>query len=144
VGPGQWSIGTFFLNLPSWLKHLVTPLIIAMQIRNAKMRMFWHFLISSEIYYFSWKKWTCTPKRGRTVPLHNNATHTRSVQIWVRQTQNLPVTSRRTLMGSTTWLGFAFTKFRYPIDFQENNTCNSCFFTISNNIQVKYCHLDDW
>jgi len=28
-------------------------------------------------------------------------------------------------------------------DFQKNNKCNSCFVTISNNIHVKYCRLDD-
>jgi len=43
----------------------------------------------------------------------------------------------------STWLGLAFTKFRYLTDFQENNKCNSCFVTISNDIQVKYCRLDD-
>jgi len=43
----------------------------------------------------------------------------------------------------STWLGLAFTRFRYLTDLQENNKCNSCFVTISNNIQVKYCPLDD-
>jgi len=31
----------------------------------------------------------------------------------------------------STWLGLAFTRFRYLTDFQENNECNSCFVTIS-------------
>jgi len=34
-------------------------------------------------------------------------------------------------------------KFRYLTDFQENNKYNTCFVTISSNIQVKYCRLDD-
>jgi len=46
------------------------------------------------------------------------------------------------LMRST-WLGLAFTRFRYLTDFQENDKCNSCFVTISIDIQVKYCLLDD-
>jgi len=33
------------------------------------------------------------PKTGGLVALLNNATHMRPAQIWVRQTQNLPVTS---------------------------------------------------
>jgi len=49
---------------------------------------------------------------------------------------------RRKLMRST-WLDLAFTRFRYLTDFQENNKCYSCFITISNNNQVKYCRLDD-
>jgi len=49
---------------------------------------------------------------------------------------------RRKLMRST-WLGLSFTRFRYLTDFQENNKCNSCFVTISNDIQAKYCRLDD-
>jgi len=43
----------------------------------------------------------------------------------------------------STWLGLALTKFRYLTDFQESNKCNRDFFTISNNIQVKYCRLND-
>jgi len=43
----------------------------------------------------------------------------------------------------SSWLGLAFTGIRYLTDFEENNKCNSCFVTISNNIQVKYYHLDD-
>jgi len=43
----------------------------------------------------------------------------------------------------STWLDLACTRFRYITDFQKNNKCNSCFVTISNNIQVKYCRLDD-
>jgi len=49
---------------------------------------------------------------------------------------------KRKLMRST-WLVLAFTRFRYLTDFQETNKCNSCFVTISNNMQVKYCRLDD-
>jgi len=45
-------------------------------------------------FRFSWKKWTCNSKRGRMVALFSNATHMRPVQIWVRQTQNLPETCR--------------------------------------------------
>jgi len=41
------------------------------------------------------------------------------------------------------WLGLAFTRFRYLTDLQENNKRNSCFVTISNNIQVNSCPLDD-
>jgi len=43
----------------------------------------------------------------------------------------------------STWLGLAFTRFRYLTDFQENYKCNSCFVTISNDTQVKYYRLDD-
>jgi len=49
---------------------------------------------------------------------------------------------RRTLTCST-WLGLAFTRFRYLTDLQEANKCNSCFVTISNILQVKYCCLAD-
>jgi len=49
---------------------------------------------------------------------------------------------RRKLMRST-WLGLAFIRFRYLTDFQETNKSSSCFVTISNNIEVKYCHLAD-
>ena len=35
-------------------------------------------------------KRTCTTKRVRRVAILNNATHMRSVHIWVKQTQNLP------------------------------------------------------
>jgi len=45
------------------------------------------------LFHFSLKPCTCSPKRGRSVALLNNATHMRPVQIWVRQPQNLPVTS---------------------------------------------------
>ena len=47
-------------------------------------------------YHFACKKWTCRPtlKRGRVADLFNNVTHMRPVQICVRQTQNLPETSR--------------------------------------------------
>jgi len=47
-------------------------------------------------YFISQKKWTCrpTPKRGHMLALLYNATYMRLVQIGVRQTQNLPVTSR--------------------------------------------------
>jgi len=38
--------------------------------------------MSSEVFHFSSKKWTCTPKKGRMVALLNNATHMRPVQIW--------------------------------------------------------------
>jgi len=41
----------------------------------------------------------------------------------------------------STWLGLAFTRFRYLTNFQENNKCNSCFVSTSNNIEVKYCRL---
>jgi len=41
------------------------------------------------------------------------------------------------------WLGLAFTRFRYLTDFQENNKCNSCFVTLSSNMHMKYCRLDD-
>jgi len=34
------------------------------------------------------------------------------------------------------WLSLAFTRFRYLINFQETDKCNSCFVIISNNIQV--------
>jgi len=37
----------------------------------------------------------------------------------------------------STWIGLAFTRFKYLADFQEINKCDSCFVTISNNIQVK-------
>jgi len=43
----------------------------------------------------------------------------------------------------STWLGLAFTRFKYLADFQESSKCNSCFVTISNDVQVKYCRLDD-
>jgi len=43
----------------------------------------------------------------------------------------------------STWLGLAFTRLRYLTDFQENYKCNSCFVTILNDIQVKYCRLDE-
>ena len=46
------------------------------------------------IFHFSWKKWTCTSKRGRMGAIPSNVTHMRPVQIWVKQRQNLPVTSR--------------------------------------------------
>jgi len=42
-----------------------------------------------------------------------------------------------------THFGKRCTRFRYLTDFQENNKCDSCFVTISNNIQVKYCRLDE-
>jgi len=43
----------------------------------------------------------------------------------------------------STWLGLAFTRFRYLTDFQENDKCNSSFVTILHDTQVKYCRLDD-
>jgi len=48
----------------------------------------------SDIISYLMKKWTCTTKRGHMVALLKNATYMRPVQIWVRQTQNLPVTSQ--------------------------------------------------
>jgi len=47
------------------------------------------------------------------------------------------------MLTCSTWLGLAFTTFRYLTDSQETNTCNSCFVTISNILQVKYCCLAD-
>jgi len=52
------------------------------------------FACPRRLFHFSWKKWTCTPQRGRMVAILSNATHMRSVKIWVRQTQNPTITSR--------------------------------------------------
>ena len=38
---------------------------------------------------------------------------------------------------------WTFTRFRHLTDFQETNKCNSCFVTILNILQVKYCFLGD-
>jgi len=55
----------------------------------------------------------------------------RPVQIWVKQTQNLPETninvSQRVLRG--------LTLHSLDSDSQETNKCNSCFITISNIIE---------
>ena len=105
----QWPVGPFHpgsnLLLRCWLELC--------KIRNVKKRIFWHFSVFWILFHFSWKKWTCTPKRGSMLALRNNATHTWPVQC---QAQNLPVTSK--LMRST-WLGLAFTRFRYLTTFRQ-------------------------
>ena len=90
LSAGQWPLLTKF---PPWLKPQVTPMIITKSYNKCKKDIDM-FKCPRRIFNFSWKKWTCNSKRGRMVALLSDATHTRPVQIWVRQTQNLPDSSR--------------------------------------------------